>query len=460
MTLASLAREVVLGRRSAVSLVELSLARIEAAGALNAVVGVRADSALKEAAALDGAAARGERVGPYAGLPVLVKDIEDAEGLPTTYGSLLYANALPAQRHGLIAARLNRLGAIIVGKTNTPEFAAEGYTANRVFGITRNPWAPEWSPGGSSGGSTAALAAGLAAIATGTDIGGSVRIPAALCGMVGLKPTNGLIGRDPMLSAVELNNHGVFGSSVADVKGQLSLLSGFTPGDAGSYPVLRRRRHLTPNLVASYRMSPGWGPAQEVKDLFDAVVDDIQSLTGIGVSWIEPEEIFPAGYVAEDLSCIVGTEHVHELGRATIEDAVELLDPVIRGYLESALRTTLEQYLAARRRRSGYIRQLDLFLGNNRLLLTPTLTVPGWLADGRLDTQSAPGLPSSVYNTEPVNLTGHPAISLPGGRHANGVPFGFQVVGPRFGDESVLEFASRWELVRPWPVVADGYSPL
>ncbi|HXF35991.1 MAG TPA: amidase family protein, partial [Actinomycetota bacterium] len=128
---------------------------------LGAVVRVRAEEAMAEAAALDRRTARGEDPGPLTGVPFLVKDIEDLEGVPTTHGSLLFADAPPADRDGRIARLLRAAGAIPVGKANTPEFACQGFTANLLFGATRNPWAPEWSPGGSSGGSTAAITAGI-----------------------------------------------------------------------------------------------------------------------------------------------------------------------------------------------------------------------------------------------------------------------------------------------------------
>ena len=145
-------------------------------GELNAIVTLHADRALEEARALERRIAAGGDPGPLAGVPFAVKDLEDVAGMRTTMGSALFADAPPATRDGLTPARLRAAGAIVVGKTNLPEFATEGYSANLVFGVTRNPWGLEWSPGGSSGGSGAALAAGLAPIATATDGGGSVRI--------------------------------------------------------------------------------------------------------------------------------------------------------------------------------------------------------------------------------------------------------------------------------------------
>ena len=196
--LAELAKEVREERVAPDDLVASSLRRIEASnGDLNAVVALRDEAAFADAAAMAHRIAAGRDPGPLAGLPVLVKDSEDVAGLVTTHGSLVLADDPPASGDGLVVSRLRGAGAIVVGKTNVPEFEFEGFTANRLFGPTRNPWAPDWSPGGSSGGSGAALAAGMAPIATGSDGGGSVRIPAAFCGLAGLKPTNGIIGREP-----------------------------------------------------------------------------------------------------------------------------------------------------------------------------------------------------------------------------------------------------------------------
>ncbi|MGH2678713.1 MAG: amidase, partial [Actinomycetota bacterium] len=180
-------------RVGARELVALALERIERLDpGIGAVVVLRADQATAEATAIDERIAAGDDPGPLAGIPCLIKDIEDLEGMPTTHGSLLFRDAPPAHADGLMASRLRVAGAIPVGKANTPEFAAQGFTANRVFGATRNPWAPEWSPGGSSGGSGAAVIAGMVPIATATDTGGSIRIPGAFCGLAGLKPTNGV----------------------------------------------------------------------------------------------------------------------------------------------------------------------------------------------------------------------------------------------------------------------------
>ena len=187
-----------LGRReiSARELVEATLRRVdERNGEINAVVTLN-PLAVEEAAALDERMARGEPAGPLHGLPVGIKDVTPVGGLRTTYGSPLYADHVPAE-DAEVVRRLRAAGAIVLGKTNTPEFATGANTWNEVFGRTRNPWNPERSAGGSTGGGAAALATGMIALAEGTDLGGSLRIPAAFCGVVGLRPSPGLVPTSP-----------------------------------------------------------------------------------------------------------------------------------------------------------------------------------------------------------------------------------------------------------------------
>ena len=228
--LAAAVREKIVSPRD---LVEESLRRIDAAnGQLNAVVRLRAEAALEEADALDDK----RRNGPLAGVPLLVKDLTDVAGLPTTYGSPLYADASPAAADASIVARLRAAGAIVVGKTNTPAFGWTAFTDNLVYGATRNPWNHDRAPGGSSGGSAAALAAGLAPLATTTDGGGSVRIPASMCGLVGYKPTIGVIGRDRAPRWMGFSTSGATNASVADAVLEMSVLAGPTGTDINELP--------------------------------------------------------------------------------------------------------------------------------------------------------------------------------------------------------------------------------
>ena len=222
---------------SAEEVVRLALDRIDRLNpALNAVIALRADEAIAEARAIDARKHPSAELGPLAGVPLLVKDLEDVAGMRTTQGSVVFADAPLAAGDGLVPARLRAAGAIVVGKTNLPEFASEGFTSNLLFGTTRNPWALDWSPGGSSGGSAAALASGMALIATATDGGGSIRIPAAFCGLVGIKPTNGVIGRRPIPDWIDFSTDGPFATTVADLRLLLSIESGPVPGDPTALP--------------------------------------------------------------------------------------------------------------------------------------------------------------------------------------------------------------------------------
>ncbi|MEY2766346.1 MAG: hypothetical protein RI912_8, partial [Actinomycetota bacterium] len=212
-----------------VSLVEEALRRIENAGHLNAVTAVYAEEAL--------AAARSHsRTGTLAGLPLLVKDMARVKGHVTTAGSALYADGPADEVSDAVVQRLQDAGAILIGRTNSPEFGATATTVNKVFGATRNPWNPEKSSGGSSGGSAAALSAGLVPLATTSDGGGSVRGPAAACGLVGYKPSMGAIGRNVLPRWIEFSTQGTSGTSVADVLLEASVTHGPAAGDFLSLP--------------------------------------------------------------------------------------------------------------------------------------------------------------------------------------------------------------------------------
>ncbi len=441
-------------------LVRRSLERIERLdGPVNAVVALRADEALAEARALDarGAGGSGGVLGALAGLPLLVKDNEDVAGMRTTYGSLLFADAAPATTDALAVARLRAAGAIVIGKTNLPELAFEGYTDNRVFGPTRNPWSPAWSPGGSSGGSGAALAMGLAPLATATDGGGSIRIPAAFCGLIGLKPTNGLIARAPIPSWIDLSTSGPMATSVADVRLLLEVLRGPSAGDPAALPAWTPRADARPSRILAAPRFVDYGPLPAgVAASFDAALAGLASALGLPV---EPLDAAPFDALSDDdwfLQCAV--EELTWVGRERIEREADRLSHAAAIFRIGA-RATVDDYLAARRRRFAYTRMLDELLAGDAVIATPTMCVEGFDAEGRMPGAADAGTPADAYNTQIQNLTGHPAISLPAGISANGVPFGLQLTGPRFADDVLLGIAGRWEAVRPWPLAAPGYEP-
>jgi Asp-tRNA(Asn)/Glu-tRNA(Gln) amidotransferase A subunit family amidase len=445
-------------RVSAEEVVRHALDRIERLdGAINAVVALRADEAIAEARALDRAGGAG---GALAGVPVLVKDLEDVAGMRTTHGSVLFADAPPAKADGLVPSRLRAAGGIVVGKTNLPEFASEGFTSNLLFGTTRNPWALDWSPGGSSGGSAAAVAAGMAPIATATDGGGSIRIPAAFCGLVGIKPTNGVIGRRPIPDWIDFSTDGPFATTVADLRSLLSIEGGPVAGDPTAlpfpYPVAGGRPS---KILASPRLS-GEGPLLDaVATMFEAALEAAAQVFGTRIERVEPESLWPDGGPVDEWVVLAAVEHVHRLGRAFVQAGLDRMHPSARSFMEYGLGLSIDGYMAARRRRFEYVRQFDELLGADAVILSPTVAATGFLADGRLTMEEKPGmLPSNVYNTEVANITGLPAISLPAGIGPTGVPFGLQVMAPRFRDGLLLDLAEAWETHKPWPLVAPGYE--
>jgi Asp-tRNA(Asn)/Glu-tRNA(Gln) amidotransferase A subunit family amidase len=458
----ALRRQLDAGEVSARELVERSLALIAAGNErVGAVVALRAGPALAEAAEIDRARAAGTPLGPLAGLPVLVKDLEDVAGMTTTRGSLEHASDAPAATDGLVPGRLRAAGAVVVGKTNLPEAAFEAYTANRLFGETRNPWDLRWSPGGSSGGSAAALSAGMVPIATATDGGGSARIPAAFCGVVGLKPTNGIVGRSPVPSWIDLSTDGPMGHSVADVALLLDVIKGPVPGDPSALP--RWEPQPLParvRLLAAPR-TVDWGPLDPaLQAAFDAALHVLERDLGLPVELVEPAVVTPAGNADEDWFVICCTEQAHEVGRTVLEEQPELFDPVFLGHMRTGLDTPMAAYQAARRRRFAHTRALDDLLGDDGVLVTPTLAMTAQHADGRMLGADEPGTPANALNTCLQNLTGAPALSLPAGTLPNGLPFGLQLTGPRFRDDVLLSLGARWEQARPWPWFAPGFEPL
>ena len=460
MGLADLAARVAARDVSAREMVGEAYRRIERLDAdLHAVVALR-EEAVDDARALDDAIVAGAEAGPLAGLPVLVKDVTDVAGMRTTFGSRWFADAAVADTDGLVPTRLRAAGAIVVGKTNMPEFATEGYTSNLVFGTTGNPWRLDASPGGSSGGSAAALAAGMVPIATAADGGGSVRIPAAWCGLVGLKPTNGVVGRDRVPDWIDFSTDGPIGTSVADVRLLLEVMAGPVAGDPTALPGPPPDSRSPVHRLFAIERWADWGPLPpEVAALFDGALERLQDVLRLGAEHVDGARVFGAANIDDDWFAIAGAEHAHHLGRERIEEHGDELHPATRAFLQEGLKVSIEDYLAARRRRFDYVRALDELLGDDALICSPVMAMSSCPADGIRLGAPGPGLPADAYVTQAQNMTGHPAISVPAGRSATAVPFGLQITGPRFRDRLLLDIAEAWERAAPWPLVAEGYTP-
>ena len=444
------------GETSAEELTESALARIAAAADLNAVILVDGESARQQAREIDANRAMGQPMGPLAGLPAVVKDNVDVRGLPTTFGSLLCAKDPVAREDDSVVEQLRKAGAIIVGKTNLSEFAMEAIADNRLFGATHNPWRIGMSPGGSSGGSAVALSAGLAAVATGTDGGGSVRIPAALCGLLGLKPTSGVAGSSAARIPLELSSTGPLAHTVADLRTMAELTLRRAAGDPscvyGAQPSGGSqigKLYATTRIAGSAPIDPSITEAfVSAAEAFGcSVARDVEYLSGELLD-AEADEVWATIYAAED-SFAVGWD--------LIEQNYDLLDPRVRPWVDRGLATTLAEYLQARRARCRYVRELDYLLGEGDVLLSPTLGTVGFPVSGHAEVAADELMPIDLFNTAALNLTGHPGLSLPAGL-VNGMPFGLQITGPRGSDFWLIDIAAIWERDHPWPLTAPGYG--
>ncbi len=447
--LSELSQAVRSGAVTPLELVDEAIRRIEAGdGSIGAVVRLEAESARRDAAAHDGS-------GALAGLPVLVKDMARCRGSVTTYGVTMHADAPVDDVDDVVVARLREAGAIVVGRTNSPAFGHAPFTSNLLFGATRNPWNTDVSPGGSSGGSTAALAAGFVPIATTSDGGGSVRIPAALCGLVGLKPTTGSIGRNVLPRWMELSTQGVTGHTVADVAYQAQVVAGPAAGDWLSAPTAPGQFTPTrPRRVLACRT-------------FRADVDPVvegayeASLDALAAAGMEVERIAAPSdnQSLGDWYVIATCELAHSL--ADERERWDTFDDSLQEMLRVGMSVSTADYLAANRRRHDLAARIDAAIGPDGVLALPTLNVQGWPPEGPTPTDagSVRGDPTIAVNTPDLNLTGHPALSVPMGLGEDGVPMGLQLVAPRWADGLALGVAEVLEQVRPWPLVAPGFEP-
>jgi len=435
-------------RRQQVSsreLTEHALARIEATnGEVNAFVAVDAEAALAQADAIDARVAAGEELGPLAGLPLGVKDTEDAAGFRTTKGSLLHADAAPATGDSVLVARLRQAGCVVIGKLNTPELAWKADTDNRVFGRTGNPWSLERSAGGSSGGSSAAVAAGMVPLATGSDGGGSLRIPGALCGLTTMKPSLGRVpagGAEPPGWA-DLSSKGVLVHTARDSAYVLDAVIGPEPTDLRALPMPDDSwRDAVEDLHAPRKViwSPTLGYAAvdpEIREVCEAAVRELEAR---GTEIVVIDDVYDEDPAIPWLMLsLTANLRVVQAAIAAGHGSWADLDPALGAMLEWA-RDTATPTTALESSDTAHhlnVRLVELF-HQAPLLLTPT--VAGQTPIGA-DPGTVHGVPdvSWVRFTYPFNLTRSPAGTVCAGFTADGMPVGLQVVGPQHADVAVL----------------------
>lgn len=412
-------------------------------GDLGAFVALDPDGALEEAAAVDERIAAGEDVGPLAGVPLAVKDLEDAAGFPTSKGSAAFAGGPVARTDSPLVERLRAAGCVVVGKTNTPEVGWKADTVNEVFGATANPWALDRSAGGSSGGSAAALAAGLVPLATGSDGGGSIRIPAAVNGLTGFKPSAGRVPSGGLAPPdwPLLSTRGPMARRARDLALVLDAVVGPEPTDLGSLPLpeaswSRSLADLHPPRTVAWSPTLGYGRTDgEILRVCDAALGRLEAA---GTEVLVVDEVFDRDPV-DDWLALVGVYSLRALDR--FRDDAEIwgrIDPGLVTVMEWA-RASVSATDFARAADAGHglnLRLVELF-HRAPLLVTPTVAgqTPRVGEPGTID-----GVPDVnwVRYTYPFNMTRSPAGTVPCGVTPDGLPVGLQIVGPQHADVAVL----------------------
>jgi Asp-tRNA(Asn)/Glu-tRNA(Gln) amidotransferase A subunit family amidase len=442
-TVAELAAQVAAREVSARELVEVALARVDEVDAhVNAFVAIDGDLARADAAAIDKRIAAGEDVGPLTGIPIGVKDLEDAAGFPTSQGSAVYADGPPVTTDSALVERLKAAGCVVIGKTNTPELGHKADTVNPRFGATCNPWDLTRSAGGSSGGSAAAIAAGMVPLCTGSDGGGSIRIPSSLCGLSGLKPS---LGRVPMGGTGapnwgDLSTRGPMARTIRDVALALDAVVGPDPTDLRSLPMPDTSWSRSLGEVRAPRRV-GWAPTlgyahvdSEVRSVCEAAV---HRLADLGSEIVEIDPVFGEDPARPWITlAMAGNERA--LGGLRGTEQWSLVDPghiaLIDMFGASATGTDVIAALDECHRLN--LRLVELF-HQVSLIITPTVAGQTGLvgAQGTVDGAESFGWVSFTY---PFNMTRSPAGTVCAGFTGSGMPVGLQVVGPQHGDVAVL----------------------
>ena len=466
--------------RSAVEIAQEAIDRIEAVEPkLHSFLAVTADRALEQAQQVDAQIAAGEEIGMLAGIPIGIKDNMCTKGIPTTCASKILQNFVPPYE-STVTDRLNQAGTVMVGKTNLDEFAMGGSTENSAFQLTANPWDLERIPGGSSGGSAAAVAAAECTVALGSDTGGSIRQPAALCGVVGLKPTYGLVSRYGLVAfASSLDQIGPFGRSVEDVAILLKEIAGYDPKDSTSLkveipdyasllkPELSKKKAKRKFRVGIIKETFGEGVEPAVEK---AVMQAIEQFKALGA---EIREIscpqFRSGVAAYYI--IAPSEASANLARYDgvkygfrTADAANLMDMYTKtraqGFGDEVKRRIMigtytlsagyydAYYLKAQKVRTLIKQDFEQAFSEVDVLVCPTSPTTAFKAGDKKDD------PLGMYlldlMTIPVNLAGLPGLSLPCGFDDQGLPIGLQIIGNVLREDQVLQAAYAYEQATNW----------
>ena len=427
---------------------------------INAFVTLCAEQAMDQAKLLDQTARDGW--GPLAGLPVGIKDVTETAGIRTTFGSKLLADNVP-QKDAAIVRRLKAAGAIVIGKTNTPEFAAGANTTNALFGATVNPWDTTRSVGGSTGGGAAALAARMVPLAEGTDFGGSLRIPASFCGLVGLRPTAGLVASDPVEQPWDMGRvNGPMARTAQDVALMLDAIAGVDDLS----PISTR-----PDWPVSRAGLADWVGGFDPRGLRLAYAPDIAGM-GIDADVARTcekglSQIADIGVSIRDSRLsLADSNAAYQVLRgqwmvcnyAPYLDRLDVLNPSLRKNIETGLTITSLQIAQAKaQQKRAWLRLLAEF-DSCDIVVTPTVPVSPFPVEvsypDQINGRALTNYVDWLAQTYLITLTGFPAVSIPVGLDANRLPVGVQLIGKRFSEPQLLGLAQTIQQAIPLPLPA------
>jgi aspartyl-tRNA(Asn)/glutamyl-tRNA(Gln) amidotransferase subunit A len=428
-------------------LLEQALARLDALEpVLNAFTHVDRDGALAAATAATERQATSARLAPLDGIPVSVKDNIFVAGLPARWGSLLFSDHVP-DRDDICVERLRAAGAVIVGKTTTPEFAMSGRTDSRLSGITRSPWDPALTPGGSSGGASASVAAGVTPLAIGTDMGGSTRLPAGYTGLVGMRPSTGRIPRRFGFPAtcIDFQVIGPFARTVRDMRLLYGVLAGPDRRDPYS------QRFPAPDVTSGRALRIGWftaiGDESATPEVAASVAAAVNGLAGANCTITAVSAPFDLGALRTFHATLTAAAAARIVVRFPDRWRTETCDNV-RAAAERGLTISAAAYVDALDALAAWRADVTAAWSDYDALIVPTAAAPAW----RAEDDAPPGLTPATQGMFGawVNAAGLPGISVPGQPHPDGRPIGVQIVAPFGHDAVVLEIAQRLEALAPW----------
>lgn len=447
-------------RLSPVELMRSTLTRIERAQpVLNAFITVCSEQALAGAREAEAALTRGEWQGPLHGIPFSVKDLVNTKGVRTTYGSRIFEHHVPSADHAVVA-RLKAAGAILIGKTTTPEFGQKGLTDAPLFGRTRNAWSAHRTCGGSSGGAAVAVAAGLGPIAVATDGGGSTRIPAAANGVVGIKQSWGVVPHDSAEDAFgDISYITPMTRTVMDTALMLDAMAGPHPNDPRT---LNRVREVYVQAAKAQGdlagLKVGWrrhlGNRVVAADVLSACWNAVKALGELGAEVFEMPDDFEN---AEELWLVVnGSLRLAQHGEQ-LDKYRSIMDPALVAQLDRAGRHSAQELYRAIFLRTNLYRQVQSWFERADVVVTPTLARTALPVEHQffdiveIDGQAVDTLRRAWYPyTLPFNMTGHPALSIPCGWDRDGLPIGLQLIGRLGADGVLLRAAALFEQAHPW----------